>query len=63
MLIRNSRYPELVRERMVQRYYQILNYSQVAREDGTKRQKVKFWIERFEEERKELKDLAQPLTR
>jgi len=38
MLIKNSKHPELIRERMVQRYYQILNYSQVAREYGTKRQ-------------------------
>lgn len=50
MLIRNSKHPELIRERMVQRYYQIMNYSQVAREYGTKRQRVKFWVERFEEE-------------
>ena len=46
MLIKNSKYPELIRERMVQRYYQILNYSQVAREYNTKRQRVKFWVER-----------------
>jgi len=50
MLIKNSKYPEIIRERMVQRYYQILNYSQVAREYGTKRQRVKFWVERYEEE-------------
>jgi len=50
MLIRNSKNPELIRERMVQRYYQILNYSQVAKEYGTKRQRVKFWVERFEKE-------------
>lgn len=35
---------------MVKRDYQILNYSQVAREYGTKRERVKFWAERFEEE-------------
>ena len=50
MLIRNSKHPELIRERIVQRYYQIFNYTQVAREYGTKRQRVKFWVERYEKE-------------
>lgn len=50
MLIRNSKHPELIRERMVKRYYEVMNYSQVAREYGTKRQRVKFWMESFEEE-------------
>ncbi|MDI6602532.1 MAG: helix-turn-helix domain-containing protein [Patescibacteria group bacterium] len=50
MLIRNSKHPELIRQRMIQRYYQIRNYSQVAREYATKRQRVKFWVERFEKE-------------
>ena len=50
MLIRNSKHPELIRERMVKRYYQILNYSQVAKEYGTKRQRVKFWVQRYEKE-------------
>jgi len=42
---------------MVLRYYQILNYSQVDREDGTKRQRVEFWVKRFEEERKEINSI------
>lgn len=53
MLIKNSKHPEIIRERMVQRYYQTLNYFQVAREYGTKRQRVRFWVERFE--KKELR--------
>lgn len=50
MLIKNSKHPEIIRERIVQRYYHTLNYSQVAREYGTKRQRVKFWVKRLEEE-------------
>jgi len=50
MLIRNSKQPELIRERMIKRYYEIGNYSQVAREYGTKRQRVKFWVQRYEQE-------------
>jgi len=50
MLIRNSKHPELIRERMVKRYYEIRNYSQVGREYGTKRQTVEFWVKRFEKE-------------
>jgi transposase len=33
---------------MIKRYYEVRNYSQVAKEFGTKRQRVKFWVERFE---------------
>jgi transposase len=50
ILVRNSKDPALIRERMVRRYYETRNYSQVAREFGTKRQRVKFWVERFEKE-------------
>jgi len=50
MLIRNSKKPELIREKMVKRYFEILNYSQVAREFGTKRQRVRFWVERYKKE-------------
>ncbi|MCD6410585.1 helix-turn-helix domain-containing protein, partial [bacterium] len=50
MLIRNSKNPELIREKMVKRYFEVLNYSQVAREFDTKRQRVKFWVERYEKE-------------
>jgi len=50
MLIRNSKQPELIREKMIKRYYEIGNYSQVAKEYGTKRQRVKFWIQQYESE-------------
>jgi transposase len=50
ILVRNSKDPALIRERMVRRYYETRNYTQVAREFGTKRQRVKFWVERFEKE-------------
>jgi len=48
MLIKNSKHPEVIREEMVKRYYETLNYSQVGREYGCKRQTVKFWVLRFE---------------
>jgi transposase len=50
MLIYNSKKPELVRKKMVERYYQTGNASQVAREYGTRRQTVSLWVERFEKE-------------
>jgi transposase-like protein len=45
ILVRNSKYPALIRERMVRRYYETRNYTKVAREFGTKRQRVRFWVE------------------
>ena len=50
MLIKNSKHPEVIREKMVKRYYETLNYSQVGREYGCKRETVKFWVLRFEKE-------------
>jgi transposase len=50
MLIKNSKKPEIIRERMVKRYFEILNYSQVTREFKTTRKRVKFWVERFKKE-------------
>lgn len=32
---------------MVKRYFEVLNYFQVAREFGTKRQRIKFWVLRY----------------
>jgi hypothetical protein len=45
ILVRNSKDPALIRERMVRRYYETRNYSQVANEFRTKRQRVRFWVE------------------
>ena len=50
MLIKNSKHPEVIRGRMVKRYFEIRNFSRVAREFKTKRQRVKFWVERFKKE-------------
>lgn len=51
MAIRNNLNPELVRERMVNRYYEVnCNTSLVAREYFTKRQTVSFWVLRYESE-------------
>jgi hypothetical protein len=32
MLVKNSKNPEIIREEMVKRYYELRNYSQVAKE-------------------------------
>jgi transposase len=50
MLIKNSKKPEIIREKMVKRYFEVLNYSQVAREFKITRKRVKFWVERFKKE-------------
>jgi len=50
MLVKNSKNPEIIREKMVKRYYELRNYSQVAKEFQTQSKRVKFWVERFEKE-------------
>ncbi len=50
MFICNSKNPQFIRQKMVERYHQTLNYSQVAREFNTRRQTVKFWVKQYEEQ-------------
>jgi len=50
MLVKNSKNPEIIREEMVKRYYELRNYSQVAKEFQTQSKRVKFWVQRFEKE-------------
>jgi len=51
MIIKNSKNPEEIRKRMVERYYELgENASATAREFNTKRQTVSFWIERYKRE-------------
>ena len=50
MLVKNSKNPEIIREKMVKRYYELRNYSQVAKEFQTQSKRVKFWVQRFEKE-------------
>lgn len=51
MIIVNTNNPEKIREKMVQRYYQLNeNASKTAREYKTRRQTVKKWVERYERE-------------
>ena len=42
MLVKNSKNPEIIREKMVKRYYELRNYSQVAKEFQTQSKRVKF---------------------
>jgi len=50
MMIKNSKKPELIRKEMIKRYYELLNYSQVAKEFNCKRQTVRKWVKRYERE-------------
>jgi putative transposase len=48
MLVVNSKEPELIRKKVVEKYYELhKNASQTARELHMKRQTVSFWVQRY----------------